>query len=103
MVVVGLGAAGASAALEASREGAETLVLERAAGGGGTSAMSGGLLYLGARAIGLTQSVGLVIAIVGGPTLVSAIVLGGMIVRAQRTQGSQDSQSEDATATRNDA
>jgi len=47
VLVAGLGAAGAAAALEASRAGAETLVLERAAAGGGTSAMSGGVLYLG--------------------------------------------------------
>jgi 3-oxo-5alpha-steroid 4-dehydrogenase len=47
VVVVGLGAAGAAVALEASGAGAETLVLERAAVGGGTSAMSGGVLYLG--------------------------------------------------------
>lgn len=47
VLVVGLGAAGASAALEASRVGADTLVIERAGGGGGTSAMSGGVLYLG--------------------------------------------------------
>ncbi len=47
VLVVGLGAAGAAAALEASRAGAETLVIERAGGGGGTSAMSGGVLYLG--------------------------------------------------------
>jgi len=47
VLVVGLGCAGAAAALEASGAGAETLVLERASGGGGTSAMSGGVLYLG--------------------------------------------------------
>jgi len=47
VLVVGLGAAGAAAALEASRSGADTLVFERAGGGGGTSAMSGGVLYLG--------------------------------------------------------
>jgi len=47
VLVVGLGAAGAAAALDASRSGADTLVLERASGGGGTSAMSGGVLYLG--------------------------------------------------------
>ncbi len=47
VLVVGLGAAGAAAALEAARCGAETLVLERASGGGGTSAMSGGVVYLG--------------------------------------------------------
>jgi len=47
VVVVGLGAAGAAAALESARSGADTRVLERAGGGGGTSAMSGGVLYLG--------------------------------------------------------
>jgi 3-oxo-5alpha-steroid 4-dehydrogenase len=47
VVVVGLGCAGACAAIEAARSGAEVLVLERAGGGGGTSALSGGLLYLG--------------------------------------------------------
>ena len=47
VLVVGLGAAGAAAALEASRCGAETLVVECASGAGGTSAMSGGVVYLG--------------------------------------------------------
>lgn len=47
VVIVGLGGAGACAALEASRLGAEVLVLERAAGGGGTTALSGGLIYCG--------------------------------------------------------
>ncbi|MCC6849019.1 MAG: FAD-dependent oxidoreductase [Deltaproteobacteria bacterium] len=47
VVVVGLGCAGASAAIEAAEAGAETLVLERAGGGGGTSALAGGLIYLG--------------------------------------------------------
>ncbi len=47
VVIVGLGCAGASAAIEASRAGAEVLVLERAGGGGGTSAVSGGLIYCG--------------------------------------------------------
>ncbi len=47
VLVVGLGAAGAAASLEASHGGARTLVLERAGGGGGTSAMSGGVIYLG--------------------------------------------------------
>ncbi|MEE3327004.1 MAG: FAD-dependent oxidoreductase [Myxococcota bacterium] len=47
VLVVGLGAAGAAAGLEASAQGANTLVLERASGGGGTSAMSGGVIYLG--------------------------------------------------------
>ena len=47
VVVVGLGAAGAAAAIEAARAGARCIVLERASGGGGTSALSGGVLYLG--------------------------------------------------------
>ena len=47
VLVVGLGAAGAAAGLEASAQGANTLILERASGGGGTSAMSGGVIYLG--------------------------------------------------------
>jgi succinate dehydrogenase/fumarate reductase flavoprotein subunit len=47
VVVVGLGVAGGSAAIEAARAGAEVLVLERAAAGGGATAESGGLIYLG--------------------------------------------------------
>jgi len=47
VLVVGFGCAGACAALGAREAGARTLVLERASGGGGTSAMSGGVLYLG--------------------------------------------------------
>ncbi|MGE4652085.1 MAG: FAD-dependent oxidoreductase, partial [Myxococcota bacterium] len=47
VIVVGLGCAGASAAMEAADAGAEVLVVERAGGGGGTSANSGGLIYLG--------------------------------------------------------
>lgn len=47
VLVAGLGCAGASAGIEAARAGAETIVLERASGGGGTSAMSGGVIYLG--------------------------------------------------------
>lgn len=47
VVVVGFGCAGASAAFEAARAGAEVLVLERAGGPGGSSALSGGELYLG--------------------------------------------------------
>ena len=48
VVVVGFGAAGASAAIEARSAGGEVLVLERASGGGGTSANSTGEVYLGA-------------------------------------------------------
>ncbi|MDP6981290.1 MAG: FAD-dependent oxidoreductase [Myxococcota bacterium] len=47
ILVVGLGVAGAAAALEATSLGAETLVVERGGGGGGTSAMSGGVIYMG--------------------------------------------------------
>jgi len=47
VVIVGLGIAGASAAIEAARAGAEVLVLERASGGGGASALSEGVLYFG--------------------------------------------------------
>ncbi len=47
VVVVGFGCAGACAAIEAAEAGADTLVVERAGGGGGTSAMAGGLIYLG--------------------------------------------------------
>jgi len=47
VVVVGLGAAGAAAAITAAAMGASVLVLERSGDGGGTSAMSGGIIYLG--------------------------------------------------------
>jgi 3-oxo-5alpha-steroid 4-dehydrogenase len=47
VVVVGLGCAGVAAAIEASERGARVLALERASGGGGTSANSGGLIYMG--------------------------------------------------------
>jgi 3-oxo-5alpha-steroid 4-dehydrogenase len=47
VIVVGSGAAGTSAAIEAARGGASVLVLERAGGTGGASAMSGGSVYLG--------------------------------------------------------
>ncbi|MFD8687499.1 FAD-dependent oxidoreductase [Streptomyces sp. NPDC059651] len=47
VLVVGFGCAGASAAYEAAAAGAEVLVLERAGGPGGSSALSGGELYLG--------------------------------------------------------
>ena len=47
MLVVGSGVAGACAATEAARAGARVIVLERGGGDGGTSAMSGGILYLG--------------------------------------------------------
>ena len=47
VVVVGLGVAGCCAALGAREAGAEVMALECAGATGGTSAMSGGVLYLG--------------------------------------------------------
>ncbi len=47
VLIVGLGIAGASAALEAAAAGSDVVVLERASAGGGASAESGGLIYLG--------------------------------------------------------
>ncbi|MEE2662864.1 MAG: FAD-dependent oxidoreductase [Myxococcota bacterium] len=47
LLVVGFGIAGACAAIEGAQAGMRVLVLERAGGAGGTSAMSGGLVYLG--------------------------------------------------------
>ncbi len=47
VVVVGFGAAGATAALEAARGGARVVLLEVASGSGGASALSGGEIYMG--------------------------------------------------------
>ena len=47
VVVVGYGGAGASAAIEARRAGADVLVVERASGGGGATGIAGGHVYLG--------------------------------------------------------
>jgi 3-oxo-5alpha-steroid 4-dehydrogenase len=47
VLIVGAGAAGASAAIEARKLGAEVLLLERASDGGGSTALSGGILYFG--------------------------------------------------------
>lgn len=47
VVVVGLGIAGTCAAITASEAGADVLALERGTTPGGTSALSGGLIYLG--------------------------------------------------------
>lgn len=47
IVIVGFGAAGACAAIEALSSGAETAIFEVAAAGGGSAALSGGELYLG--------------------------------------------------------
>jgi 3-oxo-5alpha-steroid 4-dehydrogenase len=47
VVVVGFGAAGASAAFEAASAGADVLVLERAGSPGGAAALADGFIYLG--------------------------------------------------------
>ena len=47
VVVVGLGCSGAAATIEAAETGADVIALEVASLGGGTSAMSGGIIYLG--------------------------------------------------------
>lgn len=47
VIVVGFGAAGASAAIEAARAGAKVLLFEVSAAHGGTSALSGGEIYMG--------------------------------------------------------
>ncbi|MBJ21510.1 MAG: FAD-dependent oxidoreductase [bacterium] len=47
VIVVGLGSAGACAALEAHRAGARVLILEKQSQGGGTSALAAGQFYLG--------------------------------------------------------
>lgn len=46
-VIVGLGAAGAAAAIDAKKAGLDVLVIERASGGGGSTAASGGYVYCG--------------------------------------------------------
>lgn len=47
VVILGFGAAGACAALEARRGGAEVVVCDRASGGGGTTNLATGHFYLG--------------------------------------------------------
>jgi succinate dehydrogenase/fumarate reductase flavoprotein subunit len=47
VVVVGHGGAGAAAAIEAARAGADTVVLERMSRGGGATALSTGVVYFG--------------------------------------------------------
>ncbi len=60
VIVCGYGGAGASAALEARRAGADVLVLERASGGGGATQMSSCEMYLGGSGgTALQQEVGL--------------------------------------------
>jgi succinate dehydrogenase/fumarate reductase flavoprotein subunit len=62
VLVIGAGAAGLCAAIEAASAGARVLALERAGGAGGTTAVSDGMIYLGGgtalqRACGFEDSV----------------------------------------------
>ena len=62
VVIVGLGCAGVCAAIEAREAGADVVVLERASGGGGVTAMAAGHVYLGGgtrvqKAVGVEDSV----------------------------------------------
>jgi 3-oxo-5alpha-steroid 4-dehydrogenase len=82
VIVIGFGAAGACAALEAARAGARVMLFETAAGNGGTSAMSGGEMYLGGgggtpiqRAAGFedaTEDLYRYLVMVGGPNVDAA-------------------------------
>ena len=47
VIVVGFGAAGACAAIESARAGARVMLLEMTSGSGGTTALSGGEIYMG--------------------------------------------------------
>jgi 3-oxo-5alpha-steroid 4-dehydrogenase len=77
VIVLGFGAAGACAALEAARAGAGVLLFEGTGGNGGTSALSGGEIYLGGgggtpiqRAAGFsddTEDLYRYLVMVGGP------------------------------------
>lgn len=65
-----------------------------------------GLLYLAARSFGLEQGLALVIGIAGGPVVVSAIVLGGVALRAGGRARHADLQLADenhATTTRDES
>ena len=47
VAVIGFGATGACAAIEAARAGARVLLFERNSGSGGASGLSGGEIYIG--------------------------------------------------------
>ena len=62
VLVVGMGIAGACASIEAAEAGATVIAIEGASGPGGSSAQSGGEIYLGGgtatqRALGISVSV----------------------------------------------
>jgi 3-oxo-5alpha-steroid 4-dehydrogenase len=77
VAVVGFGASGASAAIEAARAGAKVSLFEVGAGSGGASALSGGEIYLGGgggtpvqKAAGFTdetEDLKTYLAMAGGP------------------------------------
>ena len=61
VVIAGFGGAGAAAAIEAAEAGAKVLVLERTPTGGGSTAICGGIIYMGGgtplqRALGFEDS-----------------------------------------------
>ncbi len=47
VVIVGFGGAGAAAAIEAAKAGSKVLILERMKAGGGSTAICGGIIYMG--------------------------------------------------------
>jgi 3-oxo-5alpha-steroid 4-dehydrogenase len=77
VAVVGFGASGACAALEAARAGARVILFEAGSGSGGASALSGGEIYLGGgggtdvqRAAGFedsTEALAAYLKMAGGP------------------------------------
>jgi succinate dehydrogenase/fumarate reductase flavoprotein subunit len=77
VAVIGFGASGACAALEAARAGARVTLFEMASGSGGASALSGGEIYLGGsggtdaqRAAGFgdsTEALATYLKLAGGP------------------------------------
>ena len=84
VVVVGFGASGACAALEAARGGAKVTLFEAASGSGGASALSGGEIYMGGsggtpvqRAAGFedrTEDLQAYLTMAGGPAVDAAKV-----------------------------
>lgn len=61
-----------------------------------------GLLFFAARLAGLEQGVSLVVGLAGGPVLVSAVVLGVALRRAQNRTQPTDSNIDHAAITRDE-
>lgn len=61
--------------------------------------LSGGLLYFAGIALGLERGVALVVGIAGGPIIVSALVLGGIVVRSRSRLGTY---TDDAATSRDE-